>query len=100
PQNRHYADHLSVSLSLTDAVFSLNSPLEGLTEKQKTVIIDAFKNGNYDFPRKIGSEAPAKKLDIREPTQVIHRGKQNGSCLRTCSEYRDTNGPGNPRYTF
>lgn len=62
-------------VSLTDAVFSLNSPLEGLTEKQKTVIIDAFKNGYYDFPRKIGSEELAKKLGIREPTLVIHRRK-------------------------
>jgi HTH DNA binding domain len=62
-------------VSLTDAVFSLNSPLEHLTEKQKTVIIDAFKNGYYDFPRKIGSEALAKKLGIREPTLVIHRRK-------------------------
>jgi hypothetical protein len=62
-------------VSLTDAVFSLNSPLERLTDKQKTVIIDAFKNGYYDFPRKIGSEALAKKLGIREPTLVIHRRK-------------------------
>jgi DNA binding protein with HTH domain len=62
-------------VSLTDAVFSLNSPLEHLTEKQKAVIIDAFKNGYYDFPRKIGSEALAKKLGIREPTLVIHRRK-------------------------
>lgn len=62
-------------VSLTDAIFSLNSPLERLTDKQKTVIIDAFKNGYYDFPRKIGSEALAKKLGIREPTLVIHRRK-------------------------
>jgi len=62
-------------VSLTDAVFSLNSPLEHLTEKQKAVIIDAFKNGYYDFPRKIGSEALAKKLGIREPTLVVHRRK-------------------------
>lgn len=63
------------TVSLTEAVFSLNSPLERLTEKQKTVIIDAFQNGYYDFPRKIGSEALAKKLGIREPTLVIHRRK-------------------------
>jgi predicted DNA binding protein len=62
-------------VSLTDAVFSLNSPLENLTEKQRAVIIDAFKHGYYDFPRKIGSEALAKKLGIREPTLVIHRRK-------------------------
>ena len=62
-------------VSLTEAVFTLNSALERLTEKQKAVIIDAFKNGYYDFPRKIGSEALAKKLGIREPTLVIHRRK-------------------------
>jgi predicted DNA binding protein len=62
-------------VSLTDAVFSLNSPLEHLTDKQKTVIIDAFKSGYYDFPRKIGSEELARKLGIREPTLVIHRRK-------------------------
>jgi len=68
-------------VSLTDAVFSLNSPLEYLTEKQKTVIIDAFKSGYYDFPRKIGSEALAKKLSIREPTLVIHRRKAERKLL-------------------
>jgi DNA binding protein with HTH domain len=62
-------------VSLTEAVFSLNSPLEHLTGKQRAVIIDAFKNGYYDFPRKIGSEALAKKLGIREPTLVVHRRK-------------------------
>ncbi len=68
-------------VSLTDAVFSLNSPLEYLTQKQKTVIIDAFKSGYYDFPRKIGSEALAKKLSIREPTLVIHRRKAERKLL-------------------
>ncbi len=68
-------------VSLTDAVFSLNSPLEYLTQKQNTVIIDAFKSGYYDFPRKIGSEALAKKLSIREPTLVIHRRKAERKLL-------------------
>lgn len=63
------------TVSLTDAVFSLNSPLEHLTEKQKNVIMDAFRSGYYDFPRKIGSEALAKRLGIREPTLVVHRRK-------------------------
>lgn len=66
---------------LTDAVFSLNSQLDMLTEKQKTVIIDALKNGYYDVPRKIGSEALAKKLRIREPTLVIHRRKAERKLL-------------------
>src|SRR5437870_8709761 len=60
---------------LADAVFSLNSPLGLLTEKQKTVIIDAFNIGYYDFARKLGSEALARRVAIREPTMVIHRRK-------------------------
>ena len=66
---------------LTEAVFSLNSQLDMLTEKQKTVIMDALKNGYYDVPRKIGSEALAKKLRIREPTLVIHRRKAERKLL-------------------
>ena len=66
---------------LTDAVFSLNTQLDMLTQKQKTVIIDALKNGYYDVPRKIGSEALAKKLRIREPTLVIHRRKAERKLL-------------------
>lgn len=69
------------TISLTDAVFSLNSPIDLLTEKQKAVIIDALKNGYYDVPRKIGSEALAKKLRIREPTLVIHRRKAERKLL-------------------
>jgi hypothetical protein len=68
-------------VSLTDAVFSLNSPIQKLTEKQRTVITDAFKNGYYDFPRKIGSETLARKLRIREPTFVIHRRKAERKLL-------------------
>ena len=45
------------------------------------MIIDAFKSGYYDFPRKIGSEALAKKLSIREPTLVIHRRKAERKLL-------------------
>ncbi len=68
-------------VSLTDAVFSLNSPIQNLTEKQRAVITDAFKNGYYDFPRKIGSETLARKLRIREPTFVIHRRKAERKLL-------------------
>ena len=66
---------------LTDAVFSLNSQLDMLTEKQKTVIMDALRSGYYDVPRKIGSEALARKLRIREPTLVIHRRKAERKLL-------------------
>lgn len=62
-------------ISLTDARFPPNSPLECLTVKQRRVIVTAFSLGFYDLPRKISSEGLAKKLNIREPTLARHRRK-------------------------
>lgn len=66
---------------LTDANFSPVSPLENLTKKQKTVIVDAFKQGYYDFPRRVSSQDLAEKLSIREPTLVVHRRKAERKLL-------------------
>lgn len=62
-------------LSLTDARFSPGSPLSSLTEKQRKVILSAFDLGYYDVPRRVSSEELAKRLNIREPTLVMHRRK-------------------------
>jgi len=62
-------------LSLSDAKFSYDSPLSGLTEKQRRVIVSAFNSGYYEIPRRISSEELADKLDIRAPTLVLHRRK-------------------------
>lgn len=62
-------------VSLTDAKFSSNSPLGCLTEKQQRVIISAFELGYYDLPRRISSQELAEKLNIAEPTLVVHRRK-------------------------
>ncbi|HML02582.1 MAG TPA: helix-turn-helix domain-containing protein [Candidatus Bathyarchaeia archaeon] len=51
-------------VSLTDAKFSPTSPLAKLTEKQRQVIITAYKLGYYDIPRRINSENLARKLNI------------------------------------
>jgi predicted DNA binding protein len=60
---------------LTDANFSLDSPLTKLTEKQKEVIIAAYKFGYYDIPRRINSEELAKKLGIVSSTFGEHLRK-------------------------
>jgi hypothetical protein len=62
-------------LSLTDARFSQDSPLSHLTEKQRRVILSAFNLGYYDVPRRVSSDGLAKRLNIREPTLVMHRRK-------------------------
>lgn len=62
-------------VSLTDARFALNSPIARLTEKQRRVLITAYKLGYYDLPRRIGSEELARKLNLVKSTFVAHRRK-------------------------
>jgi hypothetical protein len=51
-------------ISLADAKFAFDSPLNALTEKQRNAIIVAFNSGYFDLPRRINSEQLAKKLQI------------------------------------
>ena len=60
---------------LADANFSPISPLNRLTEKQREVLMAAYKLGYYEIPRKITSEELAKKLGIVDSTLVEHLRK-------------------------
>lgn len=60
---------------LTEADFSPDSPLSKLTEKQRDVIISAYRLGYYDIPRRINSEKLAKKLNIGNSTLGEHLRK-------------------------
>jgi hypothetical protein len=62
-------------LSLTDAKFSVNSPLNFLTEKQRRVLIASYKFGYYSLPRKTSSEQLAKKLNLHKSALATHRRK-------------------------
>ena len=62
-------------VSLTDAKFSPNSPLNFLTEKQRRVLLAAYKFGYYSLPRKIDSEQLAKKLSLHKSALAAHRRK-------------------------
>jgi hypothetical protein len=68
-------------VSLTDARFSPNSPIARLTEKQRRVLISAYKLGYYDLPRRIGSEELARKLNLVKSTFVAHRRKAERQLL-------------------
>jgi predicted DNA binding protein len=68
-------------LSLTDATFSLDSPLSRLTDQQRKVLTMAFNLGYYCLPRKIDSDGLAKKLGIRDSTFIIHRRKAESQIL-------------------
>ncbi len=62
-------------VSLTEANFSPDSPLSKLTQKQRDVLIAAYKLGYYDIPRRINSEKLAKKLNIGGSTLGEHLRK-------------------------
>jgi len=68
-------------LSLTDARFSSTSPLSKLTAMQQKVILSAFELGYYDLPRRIDARELARKLDISEPTWIVHRRKAERKIL-------------------
>ena len=68
-------------LSLTDARFSSTSPLSKLTVMQQKVMLSAFELGYYDLPRKIDSRELAKKLNMSEPTLIVHRRKAERKLL-------------------
>lgn len=58
--------------SVMDASFSPDSPLGRLTEKQRNVIVSAFRMGYYDVPRKLDSYQLADRLDLVNSTVVEH----------------------------
>jgi predicted DNA binding protein len=60
---------------LADADFSPVSILNQLTQKQREVLIAAYKYGYYDVPRKITSQELAKKLGLVDSTVVEHLRK-------------------------
>jgi hypothetical protein len=60
---------------LSDASFSLDSPFNKLTEKQKEIVLAAYKFGYYDIPRQISSLELAKKLNIGNATLGEHLRK-------------------------
>jgi len=62
-------------ISLTDARFPADSPISRLTDKQRKVLITAYKLGFYDLPKRISSEDLARKLGLVKSTFVAHRRK-------------------------
>jgi hypothetical protein len=60
---------------LADANFSPISPLNVLTEKQREVLIAAYKLGYYAIPRRISSAEIAQKLGLADSTLVEHLRK-------------------------
>ncbi len=53
-----------------------------LTGKQMEVMVAAFQNGYFDYPKKISSEQLCQKVGISKPTLLQHMRKAEGRILR------------------
>ncbi|UCB58950.1 MAG: helix-turn-helix domain-containing protein [Thermoplasmatales archaeon] len=62
-------------ISFKKATFNEQSILSILTEKQKKILIEAKKNGYYNYPRKINSQELSEKIGLSKPTVVQHLRK-------------------------
>jgi hypothetical protein len=62
-------------VSFTQATFSEHDLLKVLTDKQRDIIIQAKKNGYYQYPRKINTQELSEKLGISKATTVEHLRK-------------------------
>jgi predicted DNA binding protein len=69
-------------LLMSDLNFSPISPLNQLTEKQRDVLITAYKMGYYDVPRRGSSQDIAKKLGLVDATVVEHLRKAEQRLIR------------------
>ena len=59
-------------VSMTDAKFSADSPLNALTEKQRRILMAAYKLGYYNLPRRIGSRELSEKLGLHKSALATH----------------------------
>jgi hypothetical protein len=69
-------------LLMSDLNFSPISPLNQLTEKQRDVLITAYRMGYYNVPRRGSSQDIAKKLGLVDATVVEHLRKAEQRLIR------------------
>jgi hypothetical protein len=62
-------------VSLTDADFAEDSLLNRLTDKQRRILILAYKLGYFDVPKKVNSDELAARLHLDSSTVVEHLSK-------------------------
>ncbi len=71
-----------LNMSIRRAAYQQADILAVLTDKQREVMVAAFQNGYYDFPKKISSKRLCRKVGISKPTLLQHMRKAEGRILR------------------
>jgi hypothetical protein len=71
-----------LKMSFRRAAYQRTDILAVLTDKQREVMVAAFQNGYYDFPKKISSKKLCRKVSISKPTLLQHMRKAEGRILK------------------
>jgi predicted DNA binding protein len=71
-----------LKMSFRRAAYQKADILAVLTDKQREVMVAAFQNGYYDFPKKISSKQLCRKVSISKPTLIQHMRKAEGRMLK------------------
>jgi hypothetical protein len=69
-------------MAVRRAAYQKADILAVLTDKQKEVMVAAFRNGYYDYPKKISSQRLCRKVNISKPTLLQHMRKAEGRILK------------------
>jgi predicted DNA binding protein len=71
-----------LKMSFRRAAYQKADILAVLTDKQREVMVAAFQNGYYDFPKRISSKELCRKVSISKPTLLQHMRKAEGRILK------------------
>ena len=74
------------TVSIGDLRLPSPSPLSVLTEKQRKVLVTAYRRGYYDRPRRASSRDLAGELGVSSATLVTHRLKAERRLIRAVLE--------------
>jgi len=69
-------------MAVRRAAYQKADILAVLTDKQREVMVAAFRNGYYEYPKKISSRRLCRKVNISKPTLLQHMRKAECRILR------------------
>jgi hypothetical protein len=68
-------------MAVRRAAYQKADILAVLTDKQREVMVAAYRNGYYDYPKRISSQRLCRKVNISKPTLLQHMRKAEGRIL-------------------
>lgn len=74
------------NMTFKRAAYQKKDLLSVLTDKQREVIVAAYRHGYYDLPKRISSERLSEKVDISKPTLLEHLRKAERRIFREIME--------------